>query len=137
MISDMEPPKVAYARRLEQVPITQNIVAPTGDEQGRIDTQLAAYGTVKGPGEAFPLFPEVPQPGEDVVAPPLPKSRRPPCPEGYQSRTPGPNTDWVKQMQRMSARSKPLPKLPASKPLPPWKSSVSGKWTKVEMLSSK
>ena len=124
LMSVHEPPKVQYAKLLESVTLPQNIVAPTGDEEGLIATQLAAYGTAKGPGESFPLFPNggVAR-GEVVDGPPPPKSRRAPCPEGYRSRNPGQNHNWVDTMLRTTAPRKAPLKAAPPKPRPGWVSA--------------
>ena len=124
LMSVNEPPKVQYAKLLESISLPQNIVAPTGDEEGLIATQLAAYGTAKGPGESFPLFPNGGVAwGEVVDGPPPPKSMRPPCPEGYRSRNPGQNHDWVDVMRRTTAPRKAPLKAAPPKPRPAWVSA--------------
>ena len=121
--------KEEYAIRLEGVPLPQKVVTPTADVLSSIEEQLKNWGTEKGAAEAFKLFPERPDVGETVTAPPLPKARRPPVPDGYSSRTPGQNPNWVEQMRRTSAPKQKVPsKAAARKPLPPFVSSPSGKW---------
>ena len=89
----------------------------------------------KRPALAFPLFPEVPLPGEQVVPPPLPK-QPPRKPVGPHYCLGGQPEGWVAKSIAMSA---PRPKLlsngrpmPRPKPLPQdrpaWQGDRTGKW---------
>ena len=98
----------------------------SAEQKGRIETQLAAYGTTAGPGEAFLLFPEQIGVGEVVTPEPLPMARRVAKPAKYVSGSQ--NSHWIEQMRKLSGpRPRPSPPAPAIK-RDAWQTSPSGKW---------
>ena len=105
------------------------LAALPAEVRERVERSLQAYDKKDGsaPSTAFPLWPEIPAPGEQVTAPPMPKrpARQPPGP-GYCSGSQP--IDWVERSIAQSAppkaklKAKPLPERPA------WASSPSGRW---------
>ena len=112
---------------LDRDPVLAALPAEVRD---RVERGLQAYEKKDGsaPSTAFGLWPEIPGPGEQVVAPPMPKQppRQRPG-EGYRHGS-QPN-DWVARSIAQSVL--PRTKVVKAKPLPPrpaWESSPSGRW---------
>ena len=98
----------------------------------RVEQTLQSYedkDEAKRPALAFPFWPEIPEPGEEVTAPPMPK-RPPRKPAGPNYCLGSQPEGWVQRSIAQSALpagtrrkpTKPLPERPA------WVTSPSGKW---------
>lgn len=109
------------------------LAALPAEVRTRVEQTLASYedkDEAKRPSLAYPLWPEIPEPGETVPAPPMP--RRPPRKDVGPNYCHGSQPDgWVARSIAQSAPRKPLGRpqsqaKPADRPA--WVSSASGRW---------
>ena len=106
------------------------LAALPAEVRERVERTLASYGTEAGPAESSNLFPEIPEPGEVVTAPPLPK-QPPRKAVGKHYCSGSQPAGWVERSVKMSREYRPRTQLRPSRPSAPrpeWNSSPSGRW---------
>ena len=90
------------------------LAALPAEVRTRVETTLASYGTEAGPAESYNLFPEIPGPGETVVAPPLPKQPNRKAVGKHYCHGSQPD-GWVERSIKLSKQYRPLTLLPTRK----------------------